>query len=300
MPLLYRDGTPSGIEVTAFSVAGDPPRFARREEPGHTIGLLLRETRSGSRAAFVPGCGALDEKLLGRLRETDSLVHRRHVLGRRRTCDTRDQRSLRPTDGPRAGFRNRGKSGDPPGSPLPKSGLHPHQQFESPCSWKIPERREVEAAGILVGDDGMRDFHYDDGVQRIQADERSASRHSGAFPSAYSGRAGGGAARFPRLYYVEHPFHKLMYQGQLTPRQFQGWSRQPARVPARRPRKDAAILSNCPDPAVRREWIQRITDHDGTQKGEGGIEMWIRLGSHSAFPGRKMEDERHVLPRRPL
>ena len=44
------------------------------------------------------------------------------------------------------------------------------------------------------------------------------------------------------------------------------------------PRKDAAILSNCPDPEVRRRWIRRIIDHDGTAAGEGGIEAWLRLG----------------------
>jgi hypothetical protein len=62
------------------------------------------------------------------------------------------------------------------------------------------------------------------------------------------------------------------------------------------PRKDAAILSNCPDPAVRREWIQRIVDHDGTREGEGGIELWIRW----AWPwatAEEMEVERHVPSR---
>ena len=34
---------------------------------------------------------------------------------------------------------------------------------------------------------------------------------------------------------------------------------------SRIPLKDAAILSNCPDRDVRREWIQRIIDHDGRQ-----------------------------------
>ena len=62
------------------------------------------------------------------------------------------------------------------------------------------------------------------------------------------------------------------------------------------PRKDAAILSNCPDPDVRREWIQRIIDHDGTEPGTGGIEMWIRLGVALGVPREEMEDERHVLP----
>jgi pyrroloquinoline-quinone synthase len=44
------------------------------------------------------------------------------------------------------------------------------------------------------------------------------------------------------------------------------------------PMKDAAILSNCPDKEVRKEWIVRITDHDGVDGQVGGIEAWIQLG----------------------
>jgi len=42
--------------------------------------------------------------------------------------------------------------------------------------------------------------------------------------------------------------------------------------------KDAAILSNCPDKEVRKQWIVRITDHDGVDDQIGGIEAWIKLG----------------------
>ena len=43
------------------------------------------------------------------------------------------------------------------------------------------------------------------------------------------------------------------------------------------PIKDAAILSNCTDRAVRRTWVQRILDHDGYGEDPGGIESWLRL-----------------------
>jgi len=101
---------------------------------------------------------------------------------------------------------------------------------------------------------------------------------------------------FHGSYYVEHPFHKLMYEGTLSRRQFQGWVANRLAYQRVVPRKDAAILSNCPDSAVRREWIQRIIDHDGTGPGTGGIEMWIRLGVALGVPREEMEDERHVLP----
>jgi pyrroloquinoline-quinone synthase len=101
---------------------------------------------------------------------------------------------------------------------------------------------------------------------------------------------------FSRSYYANHPFHQLMHEGRLTPRQLQGWVANRLAYQRAVPRKDAAILSNCPDPAVRREWLQRIVDHDGTDPGTGGIEMWIRLGEAIGVPREEMEDERHVLP----
>ena len=101
---------------------------------------------------------------------------------------------------------------------------------------------------------------------------------------------------FHGSYYVQHPFHQLMYEGKLSRRQLQGWVANRLAYQRVVPRKDGAILSNCPDPAVRREWLQRIVDHDGSGEGEGGIEMWIRLGMALGVPREEMEDERHVLP----
>lgn len=105
-----------------------------------------------------------------------------------------------------------------------------------------------------------------------------------------------GLRSFSTSYYANHPFHHLMHEGRLTPRQLQGWVANRLAYQRAIPRKDAAIISNCPDPEVRREWMQRIVDHDGTQPGTGGIEMWIRLGEALGVSREEMEDERHVLP----
>jgi pyrroloquinoline-quinone synthase len=101
---------------------------------------------------------------------------------------------------------------------------------------------------------------------------------------------------FSTSYYANHPFHQLMHEGRLTPRQLQGWVANRLAYQRAIPRKDAAIISNCPDPAVRRQWIQRIIDHDGLEPGTGGIELWIRLGEALGVPREEMDDERHVLP----
>jgi pyrroloquinoline-quinone synthase len=105
-----------------------------------------------------------------------------------------------------------------------------------------------------------------------------------------------GLRSFSTSYYARHPFHQLMHEGRLTTAQLQGWVANRLAYQRAIPRKDAAIISNCPYPEVRREWMQRIVDHDGTAPGTGGIEMWIRLGEALGVPREEMEDERHVLP----
>src|SRR2546428_10163313 len=101
---------------------------------------------------------------------------------------------------------------------------------------------------------------------------------------------------FSGCYYANHPFHHRMHEGKLTKRQLQGWVANRLAYQRAIPRKDAAILSNCPEPEVRRLWLQRIIDHDGTEPGSGGIEMWVQLGEALGGPREGMEDERHVLP----
>ncbi len=101
---------------------------------------------------------------------------------------------------------------------------------------------------------------------------------------------------FSTSYYAVHPFHPMMHAGTLSERQLQGWVANRLAYQRAIPRKDAAIISNCPDAAVRRAWMQRIVDHDGTTPGTGGIELWIRLGIALGVPREEMDDERHVLP----
>jgi pyrroloquinoline-quinone synthase len=99
-----------------------------------------------------------------------------------------------------------------------------------------------------------------------------------------------------RRYHDQHPFHRRMNQGQLGRRQLQGWVANRFYYQENIPRKDAAILANCPDREVRRRWIRRIHDHDGTADGEGGIEAWLRLGEAVRLTREEMWDERHVVP----
>lgn len=81
-----------------------------------------------------------------------------------------------------------------------------------------------------------------------------------------------------RSYHHKHPFHRAMNAGELSPEAVRGWVANRFYYQRSIPLKDAAILSNCPLREVRRSWIRRIVDHDGSGGEEGGIEAWLRLG----------------------
>ncbi|MDT7620786.1 MAG: pyrroloquinoline-quinone synthase [Pseudonocardiales bacterium] len=99
-----------------------------------------------------------------------------------------------------------------------------------------------------------------------------------------------------RSYHDQHPFHVRMNAGRLSRRQIQGWVANRYYYQENIPRKDAAILANCPDLEVRRRWIRRIIDHDGTASGEGGIEAWLRLGEAVGLTREEVADGRHLVP----
>jgi pyrroloquinoline-quinone synthase len=62
------------------------------------------------------------------------------------------------------------------------------------------------------------------------------------------------------------------------------------------PIKDAAIVSNCPLREVRRLWLHRIVDHDGTHRDEGGIGAWLRLGEACGLRREDLLASKRVLP----
>jgi pyrroloquinoline-quinone synthase len=97
-------------------------------------------------------------------------------------------------------------------------------------------------------------------------------------------------------YHHNHPFHVAMNAGKLSQQQIQVWVANRFYYQKSIPLKDAAILSNCPEVSVRRVWIQRIIDHDGTVAGQGGIEDWLKLAEAVGLSSAAVQDERHVVP----
>jgi pyrroloquinoline-quinone synthase len=78
-------------------------------------------------------------------------------------------------------------------------------------------------------------------------------------------------------YHNRHPFHHMMYRGQLSRGQVQAWALNRYYYQASIPAKDATLIARLPTAALRREWRSRLEDHDGFGPGEGGIARWLKL-----------------------
>ncbi len=99
-----------------------------------------------------------------------------------------------------------------------------------------------------------------------------------------------------RRYHIYHPYQIAMNTGRLTEDQIKGWVCNRFYYQISIPIKDAAVLSNMPDRDHRRQWIQRILDHDGTQGDEGGIDAWLTLGEAVGLKRDEVTSLEHVLP----
>jgi pyrroloquinoline-quinone synthase len=97
-------------------------------------------------------------------------------------------------------------------------------------------------------------------------------------------------------YHIHHPFNIMLNSGKATREQIQGWVANRFYYQINIPIKDAAILANCNDRAVRRNWVQRILDHDGHGDDPGGIDSWLRLGEAVGLSRDTVEGLSLVLP----
>jgi len=99
-----------------------------------------------------------------------------------------------------------------------------------------------------------------------------------------------------RAYHIHHPFNVMLNSGRATAEQIRGWVANRFYYQISIPIKDAALLANCDDRAVRRNWVQRILDHDGHGDDPGGIESWLRLAEAVGLERPKVESLSEVLP----
>lgn len=97
-------------------------------------------------------------------------------------------------------------------------------------------------------------------------------------------------------YHIHHPYNVMLNNGFADKAQIQGWVANRFYYQQAIPIKDAAVLAACDDREIRREWIQRILDHDGVGDDAGGIEAWIKLGTATGLSRAEITDLRHVIP----
>ena len=86
-------------------------------------------------------------------------------------------------------------------------------------------------------------------------------------------------------YHNRHPFHRLLHGGRLDRGQVQAWALNRYYYQSRIPMKDSALMARIVDSELRREWSQRVIDHDGTREGQGGVARWRkpREGMSTSF-----------------
>jgi pyrroloquinoline-quinone synthase len=99
-----------------------------------------------------------------------------------------------------------------------------------------------------------------------------------------------------QAYHIHHPFNVMLNSGRATRAQLRGWVANRFYYQINIPLKDAAILANCPERSVRRNWVQRILDHDGYGEDAGGIESWLRLAEAVGLERAQVESLEPVLP----
>lgn len=152
----YRDGCPSGILATPFPVPAGPPRFARGDQPGHTVGLRLRDAATGGVAVFAPGCGGIDGPVADALRDAELVLFDGTFWSDDEPIRLNiSDRTARQMDHLPVGGR---------GGSLEYLAAHParlrvytHINNSNPILVEdSPERADVERRGVRVGDDGMR------------------------------------------------------------------------------------------------------------------------------------------------
>jgi pyrroloquinoline-quinone synthase len=101
-----------------------------------------------------------------------------------------------------------------------------------------------------------------------------------------------GATRYHNL----HPFHALLHGGTCDKGQVQAWALNRYCYQAAIPRKDASLMGRCRDRGLRREWLHRVADHDGSGDDPGGIERWLVLTGGLGLERDYVISQRGALP----
>ncbi|HZW84881.1 MAG TPA: hypothetical protein VFE91_03130 [Nitrososphaerales archaeon] len=84
-------------------------------------------------------------------------------------------------------------------------------------------------------------------------------------------------------YVDRHPFMQLLYKGKLSKKQVQAWILNRFYLQNSIGSKDAAVVSNCPLPEVRRIWISRTLRREGMGDSVGDVDGWLGFAESAGF-----------------
>ena len=101
-----------------------------------------------------------------------------------------------------------------------------------------------------------------------------------------------GATRYHNL----HRFHQRLHGGQCSKDEVRAWALNRYFYQSMIPVKDATVLSRMTDSALRREWRERIVDHDGKNDADGGIYKWLKLTDSLGLPRDVVTSTQGILP----
>jgi len=149
---------PNGLDAELFAVPGKVPLYLEKGEPelaaesGVNVGVEI--TSGGSRLVYVPGAAALNESLLARLRRADAVLFDGTLFD--------NDEMIRGGTGTKTGQRMGHMSLSGENGTLQRlAGLTgrrilTHINNTNPILVDgSPERRQVEAAGFEIAEDGM-------------------------------------------------------------------------------------------------------------------------------------------------
>lgn len=97
-------------------------------------------------------------------------------------------------------------------------------------------------------------------------------------------------------YHDKHPFHHRLHSGECSLEQVQAWVVNRWYYQASISMKDAAFMSRCTDPQLRRIWRSRIEDHDGGLETGGGIRRWLKLAQGVGLDPDYVASGQGVMP----
>ncbi|MEM7684218.1 MAG: pyrroloquinoline-quinone synthase PqqC, partial [Pseudomonadota bacterium] len=99
-------------------------------------------------------------------------------------------------------------------------------------------------------------------------------------------------------YHHLHPFHELLHSGGCTKDQVRAWALNRFCYQRIIPTKDATLLARLTSVEDRREWRQRIVDHDGEidDHPEGGLRRWLALTDGLGLDRAYVTSMRGALP----